>query len=92
MEGVKLDVISWVTGLVAGAMLPLPKAICIAVGTSVLIRLYQYFLAEPRAWGEFPADWIGGAAMILASCLFAYIGSIFKARRDRRVGSEGGRV
>lgn len=89
MEGAELDVISWVAGLAAGTLLPLPKAMGIAVGTSVLIRLYQYFLVEPRAWGEFPADWIGGAAMIAASCLFAYIGSIFKARRDRRGAIEG---
>lgn len=87
-----MDVISWVAGLVAGSTLPLPKAMGIAAGTSVLLRLYQYFIVEPRTWGEFPADAFGGAAMIAASCLFAYLGSIFKARRDRRAVIEGGNV
>jgi hypothetical protein len=78
-----LDVISWSVGLIAGSILPLPRAAALAVGTSVLIRAYQYFVAD--SWGkEMPADLIGATAMILASCLFAYIGSILRTRRIRR--------
>lgn len=81
-----MDVISWVAGLVAGAVLPLPKALLVATGTSLLIRVYQYFVTE--TWSV-PDDLLGGAAMIAASCLFAYIGSIFRARRTQRT-TEGG--
>lgn len=92
-EGVELDVISWAVGLIAGTRLPLPHAMGIAAATSVAIRIYQYFLTDPRAWGaEFPADWLGATAMIVVSCVFAYIGSIFRARRERRTSLEGSRA
>lgn len=80
-----MDVISWAVGLMAGAALPLPRALLVAAGTSVLIRVYQYFLASPRTWGsDFPEDLIGAAAMIVVSCLLAYVGSILRARRLQR--------
>ena len=79
-----MDVISWVVGLVAGTLVPLPRALALAAGTSVLIRVYQYFLPEPPVWGtDMPEDLIGATAMILASCLFAYVGSIVRSRRLR---------
>lgn len=92
-EGVDLDVISWAAGLIAGTRLPLPHAMGIAAGTSVAIRIYQYFLTDPQVWrAEFPADWLGATAMIVASWVFAYIGSIFRARRMRRASQEGSRA
>lgn len=92
-EGVELDVISWAVGLIAGTRLPLPLAMGIAAGTSVAIRLYQYFLTDLRVWAaEFPADWLGATAMIVVSWVFAYIGSIFRARRTRRASLEGSRA
>lgn len=84
-----MDVISWAVGLIAGAALPLPRALLVAAGASVLIRVYQYLLPSPRAWGtDLPEDLIGAAAMIVVSCLLAYLGSIFRARKLQR--AQGG--
>lgn len=77
-----MDVISWTIGLIAGAAIPLPRAMGVAAATSVLIRIYQYFFMGPQSWrAEFPADFLGATAMIAASCLFAYVGSRVRARR-----------
>lgn len=81
-----MDVIAWSIGLVAGFRIrSLKAAMGLAAISSVSVTAYQHFLADPQVWrGEFPADWIGATAMIAVSCLFAYIGSIFRVRRERR--------
>lgn len=80
-----MDVIGWTVGLVAGMLLPLPRAFLAGAITAVSVTAYQHFLADPQVWaGNFPADWIGAAAMVAVSCLFAYIGSIVRTRRMRR--------
>lgn len=83
-----MDVISWVVGLVAGAALPsLRTAAAIGAGTSVAIRIYQYFFTEPRVWGHtFPEDLFGAVAMIGATLVLTWIGSI--ARLYFRKGAE----
>lgn len=80
-----MDVISWVVGLVAGATLPsLRTAAAIGAGTSVAIRVYQYFFTEPRVWGHtFPADLFGALAMIAATLILTWIGSIARAQLKR---------
>jgi K+-sensing histidine kinase KdpD len=85
-----VDVIAWVVGLVAGFLLPsLWAAFGVAAATSIAIRVYQYFFTDPQVWrAEFPADWIGAAAMIVVSCLFAYVGSLVRGRRAGRSASE----
>lgn len=84
-----MDVITWVIGLVAGLqMRSLKAAMAVAAASSVVLRIYQYFLTDPQVWAaEFPAEWIGATAMILLSCLFAYVGSIFRARRERKTAT-----
>lgn len=81
--GVAVDVISWAVALVAGLALPsLGRAIALGVATSISIRLYQYFIADPRAWGTgFPEDLFGAAAMLAVTTLLAWIGSIIRMRR-----------
>lgn len=80
-----MDVISWVVGLVAGLALPsLRRAIATGVATSVAIRFYQYAFTDPQQWGTtFPEDLFGAAAMIAATALMAWIGSIIRTRRAR---------
>ena len=83
-----MDVISWVVALVAGAtLISLGRAIALGVGTSVVIRLYQYFLADPRAWGDqFPQDLFGALAMIALTALLAWVGALLGTVLRRRRG------
>lgn len=81
-----MDVIPWAIGLVAGLTQPsLRRAIAIGVAASLCIRAYQYFLTDPRAWGDtMPEDLFGGVAMIALTTIFVWIGSIVRANRLRR--------
>lgn len=78
-----MDAVVWAAALVLGFVLPsLGLAFAGAAAASILLRVYQYFLTDPQVWrAEFPADWFGATAMVLASCVSAYIGSVLRARR-----------
>lgn len=80
-----MDVISWAVGLVAGLALPsLTRAVALGAAASVALRIYQYFFTDPQQWGHtFPEDLYGAAAMIAATALFAWIGSVIRVRRAR---------
>lgn len=85
-----MDLIAWAVGLVAGFWLPsVNRALVVAALSSIAVTSYQYFLTDPQVWeGKFPADWIGATAMVAISCLAAYVGSIFRTRRERRRGGQ----
>ena len=76
-----MDVITWVIGLIAGLASPrLRTAAGLAVLSSIALRTYQYFWAEPQMWGkDFPEDLFGATAMILVCILCAWIGSVIRA-------------
>lgn len=84
-----MDVISWAVGFVAGLTQPsLRRAIALGAVTSIAIRVYQYFLTEPRVWGkEMPEDLFGAVAMIALTTLLAWLGSIVRINRARRAGA-----
>lgn len=81
-----MDVIPWAIGLVAGLTQPsLRRAIVIGVVASLCLRAYQYFLIDPRTWGDtMPEDIFGGIAMLALTTLFVWIGSIVRANRNHR--------
>ncbi|MFP5327304.1 MAG: hypothetical protein ACLGHT_07465 [Acidimicrobiia bacterium] len=80
-----MDVIPWVIGLVAGIALPLRYAVAIGTSSSIALRVYQYFLPEPKAWGrDLPEDLFGATAMILLTLVLTWVGSILRARRVQR--------
>ena len=80
-----MDVIPWVIGLVTGLTLPLRFAALAGMAASLGVRAFQYFLAEPKAWGtDFPEDLFGATAMLVLTLVFAWIGSIVRARRVQR--------
>jgi hypothetical protein len=78
-----MDVISWVVGLMAGLALPsLGRAAALAAGTSISIRVYQYFVKD---WGtDIPEDLYGAAAMIAVSVALAWIGSVIRLNLAKR--------
>jgi hypothetical protein len=79
-----VDVISWAVALVAGFALPsLRRAIMLGVVTSIMIRIYQYNVTDPRQWGSFPEDLFGATAMLALTALFAWVGSVIRSRVRR---------
>lgn len=77
-----MDVISWAVALVLGAaQASLARAVGVGLAVSAAIRAYQYWLVDPRQWGEFPADAFGALAMFAVTAIFAWIGSVVRARR-----------
>lgn len=82
-----MDIIPWVVGFIAGLTLPsLRIAVAIGAAASIALRAYQYFLTDPRVWGDtFPEDLFGATAMVVLTAVFAWIGSIVRiARHGRR--------
>lgn len=80
-----MDVIPWAIGLVAGVAFPFRYAAAAGATASIVLRAYQYFLTDPRMWGrDFPEDLFGATAMIAVSVVFAWAGSIVRARRLQR--------
>jgi hypothetical protein len=83
-----MDVIAFIGGFLAGLLLPsLLRAVGVAVGLELTVTGYQYFLAQPRAWGDdLPAELVGLGILVVIAAGCAGLGQLVRRWRLRSRG------